>query len=55
MLPQALGLRIFSEETKEIFFDASAKIVDYLHIKNSQLYYVSINPGLLARKRHEYY
>ena len=41
--------------TQEIFFDTSAKIVDCLHIKNPHFYYVSIDPGLLARKRHDYY
>ena len=36
--------------TQDIFFDTSEEIVDYLHIKNPQFFYASINPGLLARK-----
>ena len=40
--------------TQDIFFDTSGGIVDYLHIKNPRFYYASIDPGLLARKRHNY-
>ena len=36
--------------TQDIFFDTSEKIVDYLHIKNPQFYYASINPELPAGK-----
>ena len=34
--------------THDIFFDTSEEIVDYLHIKNPQFYYASIDAGLLA-------
>ena len=40
--------------TQDIFFDTSEEIVDYLHIRNSQFYYASIDPRQLARKRHDY-
>ena len=40
--------------TQDIFLDASEEIVDYLHIKNPQFYYASIDPGLLTPKRHDY-
>ena len=38
--------------TQDVFFDTSEVMVDHLHIKNPQFYYATIEPQLLAQKRH---
>ena len=38
--------------TQDVFFDTSEVMVDHLHMKTPQFYYATIDPQLLAQKRH---